>query len=101
MSVGDFGDLDWRAFCYVAGELSDDEAASFEQCLETDQQAREAVAQAVKLTQAVASVVAEPESIQPLGSASSGADVPRSGWAVRAGWAVDISWDPESRRPNN
>ena len=42
-------DLDWMAFCYVADELSGLQLAEFESRLETDQEAREAVAQAMAL----------------------------------------------------
>ena len=48
-------DLDWLAFRYVAEELSADEAAAFEGRLADDQAAREAVAVAVELAQAIAS----------------------------------------------
>jgi len=47
-------DLNWLAFRYVAGELDDAETQAFEARLETDQPAREAVAQSVALTQSVA-----------------------------------------------
>jgi hypothetical protein len=47
-------DRDWLAFRYIAGELTGDEAAAFEADLETSQPAREAVARAVELSQAVA-----------------------------------------------
>jgi len=46
-------DLDWLAFRYVAGELPDDEAASFESLLADDQAARDAVVQAVELSQTI------------------------------------------------
>jgi hypothetical protein len=47
-------DLPWLAFRYVAGELAGDEAAAFERRLDADQEAREAVAEAVELAGAVA-----------------------------------------------
>ena len=47
-------DREWLAFRYIAGELSSEETAAFEAELETSQVAREAVARAVELTQAVA-----------------------------------------------
>jgi anti-sigma factor RsiW len=53
-----------RAFRYVAGEMAPDEAESFEQCLDQDQEAREAVARAVELTGAIAAL--RPESIPTL-----------------------------------
>jgi len=52
-------DLDWLAFCYIADELSRDEAGAFEARLADDQQAREAVARAVELTRAIAAAGAE------------------------------------------
>ena len=50
------GNLDWLAFCYIADELSPDDAAAFENQLADDQAAREAVARAVDLTRALAKV---------------------------------------------
>jgi hypothetical protein len=47
-------DLDWLAFQYVSDELSSEEAARFEERLADDQAAREAVAGAMLLVQAVA-----------------------------------------------
>jgi hypothetical protein len=47
-------DLLWLAFRYVAGELDVDESEAFEHRLSQDQAAREAVAEAVGLVQAVA-----------------------------------------------
>jgi hypothetical protein len=47
-------DLDWLAFQYVNDELTADDAEQFEARLSEDQAAREAVAQAVLLCQAVA-----------------------------------------------
>ena len=43
------GDLDWLAYEYAAGELSDSQCAAFEERLAIDQSAREAVAAAVEL----------------------------------------------------
>ena len=62
-------DLAWLANCYVAGELSADDAAAFEARLETDVAACEAVAQAMELNLAiVAAFDAEPSilNLQPL-----------------------------------
>lgn len=47
-------ELDWLAFCYIAGELTADEALAFEGRLADDQAAREAVARAVELSEAIA-----------------------------------------------
>jgi hypothetical protein len=46
-------DLAWLAFQYVAGELTRPEHEAFEQRLDHDQSAREAVAQAVALVEAL------------------------------------------------
>ncbi len=59
MFVEPESDLHWRAFLYVAGECSADEASAFEQILQTDQTAREAVALAVELVEAVGVLGAE------------------------------------------
>jgi len=45
--------LEWLAFCYVADELDADERQQFEQRLSEDQSARDAVANAVSLSQFV------------------------------------------------
>lgn len=47
-------ELEWLAFCYAAGELSEPDAAQFETRLAADQSAREALARAVSLTQTIA-----------------------------------------------
>ena len=49
-------DIDWLAFQYLTGDLPDDAVARFESSLASDQPAREALARAVELTQAVALV---------------------------------------------
>lgn len=59
-------DLAWLANCYVTGELSAAEAATFEARLETDVAACEAVAQAMELNLAiVAAFDAEPSILIP------------------------------------
>jgi len=58
----DKNELDWLAFCYAAGELTEPEATAFELQLADDQAAREALARAVELTQ----VVATAESLEPV-----------------------------------
>ena len=52
-------DLDWLAFRYISNEMTPPEAESFEWLLADDQAAREAVARAVDLAQAVACVPAD------------------------------------------
>jgi anti-sigma-K factor RskA len=59
--------LDWLAFCYVADELEPDQRASFENRLLDDQDAREAVAQAVWQTQCLNKAI---EASRPAGRVS-------------------------------
>jgi hypothetical protein len=73
-------DLDWLAFCYVAGELSPAERRRFENRLAEDQLAREAVARAVELGQAAAvAFAAEPFTVGHARTA-------RAAWFLRAAW---------------
>lgn len=73
-------ELFWTAVQYAAGDLPDDAATEFEQRLEADQAAREALAEAVALTDAVAQAEAMP--VSPAGGE-------RHRWAVAvAGIAV-------------
>jgi hypothetical protein len=65
-------DLEWHAFLYVSGEMSRVEAEAFEGRLAEDQQAREAVAQAVEL---LTKLTAEANSVREIASAS--------GWPFR------------------
>ncbi len=53
-------DLNWTAFQYVAGGLDEAERRAFEQRLDEDQLAREAVAAAVEIVGAVRLVAPEP-----------------------------------------
>ncbi len=48
--------LQWQAFLYISGELDAEATTAFEQILLEDQTAREAVASAVELVQAVGAV---------------------------------------------
>lgn len=77
MQHRDPADLDWLAFQYVSEELSAKDAAHFEDRLAVDQSAREAVAEAMLLVQAISagSRVSEP------------ARANRS-WHEHAGWAA-------------
>jgi hypothetical protein len=59
-------DVAWLAFRYVAGELGPDEADAFERRLDQDQAAREAVAEAVLLTEAVAALAPDTLATLPL-----------------------------------
>ena len=54
----DSSDLDWRAFCYVTGELTESESLQFEADLATSQPLREAVARAVSGLQLIDSALA-------------------------------------------
>lgn len=76
-------ELDWLAFCYVAGEMSAEEFEGFEDRLATDQVAREAVAGAVKLSQAVALASAVPN-VRTV----SLPDSQDGRWRRRTGWTV-------------
>ncbi|MCA9270920.1 MAG: hypothetical protein KDA41_20710, partial [Planctomycetales bacterium] len=49
--------LAWDAFRYVDGQMTPDELQAFESTLESHQDAREAVARAVELTQAAAAAL--------------------------------------------
>ncbi|HUG92976.1 MAG TPA: hypothetical protein VML55_19200 [Planctomycetaceae bacterium] len=65
--LGPADDLGFEAFRYVAGEMADAESAAFEQRLAADQQAREAVARAVEIAQAV--TVLGPQAVAAAGPA--------------------------------
>lgn len=92
-------DLDWLAFCYATGELSETglsetEQADFELRLATDQPVREALARAVELIQAslaVPTVAETPGSpaVNSVSPASSGATSKASGRGRL--WAAAIS----------
>jgi hypothetical protein len=56
-SLSEYDDLAWQAFRYVAGELDGPELDCFEMLLAEDQAAREAVAQAIELSQATAAAL--------------------------------------------
>lgn len=82
MFTNQFNDeLDWAAFCYAAGDLTPAEAEQFELRLATEQPAREALARAVELTQAVAVAESQPQRI--LVSPAAGA---RKTWITRLSW---------------
>ena len=53
------GDLDWSAFLYIAGEMTDAQVIAFEQRLGDDQAAREAVATAVEMAQTIDAATAQ------------------------------------------
>lgn len=80
-------DLDWLAFRYVANEMDADELTAFETRLGEDQAAREAVARAVELGYAVATVSLNHEVIA--GSSVSTAEVAAS---ANRGWLKPFAW---------
>lgn len=77
------GDREWLAFRYIAGELDDEQVAAFESELETSQVAREAVARAVELSQAIA--LAQSHEVEPLEVCSRGSGG-RQSFASAIGW---------------
>jgi hypothetical protein len=62
MPVDPETDFHWQAFRYISGEMPLDEVVAFEELLLVDQIARDAVASAVELVQAVATI--GPESLR-------------------------------------
>lgn len=62
MKPNDPNDLDWLAFCYLQDEMTASERESFEQRLLVDQHARERLADAVELSQAMRAAAAHPAS---------------------------------------
>jgi hypothetical protein len=80
MTAKDRSELDWLAFQYVAGELPADEAARFEERLAVDQQACEAVADAVELAEVTCTVIERP--VVELSAAKQ----PRLDWARSVAW---------------
>ena len=72
--------LEWTAFCYASGELTPAETEQFELRLADDQEAREALARAVELTQ----VVAAAEST--CGDLVAPAARKQTSWTTRLSW---------------
>ncbi len=91
-------ELFWRAFCYVNGEQTPDEARRFEAQLAFDQQAREAVAAAVRLSAAVTAPLSEMATPRRNLTPACHVETPvppviaiphwRRLWSSRAGWAA-------------
>jgi hypothetical protein len=83
-------ELDWLAFRYVAGEMSGEEAATFEFRLADDQYAREAVSRAVGLTQRLADAKSPGRDNWPTGGIAAAVNqtkMPFRGQVARAiGW---------------
>jgi len=82
-------ELDWTAFCYASGDLDPAEAEQFEARLADDQEAREALARAVELTQVVAAAESRCGELVVAGghSPSYAARRPAS-WMTRLSWAA-------------
>jgi len=74
-------ELDWLAFRYVSGEMTADEAETFELRLAEEQSARDAVASAVELSQTIvaAQSLGLPAGIAPAST-------------VRQGWSAHVAW---------
>jgi hypothetical protein len=79
-------DADWTAFQYLAGELPEQAVIRFETCLQDDQHAREALARAVEVTQAVALIGSETSELSAVGAT---AEVTRRHDAI---WAAPVTW---------
>jgi hypothetical protein len=73
-------EVEWLAFSYAAGELTEADAEQFELRLADDQAAREALARAVELTQVVAAAEAQ------CGDLVVPASMVRSDWSLRLSW---------------
>lgn len=109
-SQSDRDELDWLAFRYIAGELSEPEAAEFEERLALDQDAREAVARSVELTSTLAtsldaSAKSEAGSLTSRNSkvVASRSSLSRARWGLLASTAAlalltTIVWWPSSSR---
>lgn len=80
-------DLHWFAYRYSAGELSAAEAQEFEARLEVDQAAREALAQAVALSETVCA-------LERSGSVGSGSTAPMiiPASTARRSWLQPVGW---------
>ena len=95
-SAGEFSnDLDWMAFCYIADELSGEELAQFEARLASDQAARDAVEQAMRISTAIYECklpTSEP-AVRTVQAAAHSADSSRSASSSRtvAQWIVGLA----------
>ena len=79
------GQVEWSAFCYVAGEMTESEREQFEQLLASDQSARELLAQAVELTQAMAAAEAGCHRAVAVVAPASRVETPKA-WPRRLAW---------------
>ena len=86
-------DLEWLAFQYLTDELSEDGQVQFEDRLARDQLAREALARAVELTQAVAMVESSHTASNEAGVASAMVAtqfVPQN--RASSAWMTPVAW---------
>ena len=94
-------ELSWQAFLYACGEMPPEDAEAFEESLAVDQAAREALAHAVLVGQAVTTAAAATDPIavpvtggtQRLSLARSVALVAGLLLAFGVGWVVSQSWN--------
>jgi hypothetical protein len=75
--MSDESGLEWQAFLYASGDLSPAESAAFEAKLESDQAAREALAEAVRTTELISQAHCQPATVRR---------AYRSHWISQAGW---------------
>jgi len=73
-------ELDWTAFCYAAGELTPAETERFELRLAEEQPAREALARAIEITQAVTVAESQPCGLVTVAGRS------QTNWVARLSW---------------
>lgn len=84
-------ELDWAAFCYLAGEMTPAETEQFEARLADEQPAREALARAVELTQVVAAAEAtQPEPVLVVPAAKQASWMTRLSWMAVGGLASAV-----------
>lgn len=97
-------DREWLAFRYIAGELADDEAAEFEAELENSQDAREAVARSVDLSQTIAMAESEGlDLVRPVRETRKSVTWTYVGWisagAIAASVVGAIWWNVPGQKP--
>jgi len=81
----ELSELEWRAFCYIGGELSSEEATEFENVLAEDQMAREAVAAAVEMSQEI-SVAHQFELVRATGNLKTSDKASEQSYSRRISW---------------
>lgn len=88
--MNEHDDVNWLAFRYVAGELDEAETQAFELLLETDQPAREAVAQAVMIARSVTMVADEGQAKQSESVCELTTPVSAAGRGSAWGWVTAL-----------